>query len=101
MTGYDSLSLGAATDCSYYGVLSNPDDNTCIFGGGCDATIPNALGDVDDVQTNVVIQGDVTFAATNTYSGTTTVIAGTLQVGDGGTTGCLGSARRHRRRHAP
>ena len=77
---------------AYYGVLSNPDDNTCIFGGGvATLTIPNALGDVDDVQTNVVIQGDVTFAATNTYSGTTTVSAGTLQVGDGGTTGCLGS----------
>ena len=76
MTGYDSLSLGAATDYSYYGVLSNPDNNTCIFGGGgATLTIPNALGDVDDVQTNVVIQGDVTFAATNTYSGTTTVSA--------------------------
>ena len=68
---------------------------------GATLTIPNALGDVDDVQTNVVIQGDVTFAATNTYSGTTTVSAGT-PAGRRWRHDRMPrvEARRHRRRHA-
>jgi fibronectin-binding autotransporter adhesin len=35
--------------------------------------------------------GTLTFTGANTYSGTTTISAGTLQVGNGGATGALGS----------
>ena len=35
--------------------------------------------------------GTTTLTGTNTYSGTTTISTGTLQVGNGGTTGTLGS----------
>ena len=84
MTGYDSLSLGTAIDCSYTGTCMNPDNNTCIFGGGGGTlALPNALADVGGMATSVVIQGNVTFTAINSYSGTTTISAGTLQLGDG------------------
>lgn len=36
--------------------------------------------------------GTLTLTGTNNYSGTTTISAGTLQIGDGGTTGTLGTA---------
>ena len=35
--------------------------------------------------------GTTTLTGANTYSGTTTISAGTLQIGNGGTTGTLGS----------
>ena len=66
MTGYDSLSLGTAVDCSYTGTLLNPDNNTCIFGGGGETlALPNSLADVGGLATSVVIQGNVTFIAIN------------------------------------
>ena len=37
--------------------------------------------------------GTTTLTGANTYSGTTTISAGTLQIGNGGTTGALGTAR--------
>ena len=40
--------------------------------------------------------GTTTLTGTNTYSGTTTISAGTLQVGNGGTTGNLGHGQRRR-----
>ena len=74
MTGHDYLSLGAAANCQFTGTLSNPDNNTSIFGGGGGTlTLPNPLGDVLGDSTNVVIQGNVNFAAANTYTGTTTI----------------------------
>ena len=92
MTGYDSLSLGTAVDCSYTGTLLNPDNNTCIFGGGGGTlTLPNALADVGGMATSVAIQGNVTFIATNMYSGTTTISAGALQLGDGTTSASFGT----------
>ena len=64
----------------------------CIFGGaGGTLTIPNSLADVDGSATSCVIQGNVTFIATNMYSGTTTISAGTLQLGDGSTTASFGA----------
>ena len=64
----------------------------CIFGGGGGTlTIPNSLADVDGSATSCVIQGNVTFIATNMYSGTTTISAGTLQLGDGSTTASFGT----------
>ena len=92
MKGYDSLALGAVVDCSYTGTLSNSDNNTCIFGGGGGTlTLPNSLADVGGWPTSVVIQGNVTFTAINSYSGTTTISAGTLQLGDGSTTASFGT----------
>ena len=44
--------------------------------------------------------GTTTLTGANTYSGTTTISAGTLQVGNGGTTGTLGTRHRHQQRGA-
>ena len=64
----------------------------CIFGGaGGTLTTLTPLADVDGSVTSCVIQGNVTFIATNMYSGTTTISAGTLQLGDEATTAWFGA----------
>jgi autotransporter-associated beta strand protein len=57
------------------------DDDDGTFGG----TIRN-VGDFTKTGT-----GTLTLSGANTYTGTTTVNAGTLRIGDGGTTGTLGT----------
>ena len=42
--------------------------------------------------------GTTTLTGTNTYSGTTTISAGTLQVGNGGTSGSAGHRQRDEQR---
>lgn len=61
--------------------------------------VDNGSGPFDGVITNAVSAanivkegtGTIVFLGANTYTGTTQVAAGTLQIGDGGTTGGLGS----------
>ena len=56
----------------------------CIFGGGGGTLyapkLPGRCGRIGD---QLVIQGNVTFIATNMYSGTTTISAGRYKLGDG------------------
>ncbi len=51
-------------------------------------TVANAIGGTGSVEQNGT--GTTVLTANNTYAGTTSINAGTLQVGDGGTTGTLG-----------
>lgn len=66
--GASTLTTGDATDTTFAGVLSG-------VGGGL-----TKAG-----------TGKFTLTGTNTYSGTTTISAGTLEIGNGGTTGSLGT----------
>ena len=61
---------------------TNTDDNTlaAVIGDSGGATALSKLG-----------VGKWVLTGSNTYTGTTTISAGTLQIGDGGTTGALGS----------
>jgi autotransporter-associated beta strand protein len=57
------------------------------------ATISATIGDNGSAALSLVKAGSETLTLTgnNTYTGTTTIGAGTLQIGNGGTTGTLGS----------
>ena len=57
-------------------------------GGTFSGNITNAAGQIAFTKQGT---GTQILTGTNTYSGTTTINAGTLQIGDGGTTGTLGS----------
>ena len=59
--------------------------NTLTY-GGIVANNGSGTGALTEVDT-----GTLLLAGANTYSGTTTISAGTLQIGNGGTTGSLGS----------
>ncbi|MDE3140568.1 MAG: autotransporter domain-containing protein, partial [Pseudomonadota bacterium] len=65
------------------------DNGTLAFDLSNATTLGNALtgtGNLDQMGS-----GTLTLTGANTYSGTTTIDAGTLQVGNGGSTGSLGS----------
>jgi fibronectin-binding autotransporter adhesin len=60
------------------------------FGGAGNVTVNDAIA----TGTGTVTKdgaGTLTFAGANTYTGATTISAGTLQIGNGGTSGSLGS----------
>ena len=65
---------------------------------GKSATFSGAFSDaVTGTAGNIVVSdsgsgGVATLSGTNTYSGATTITSGTLQLGDGGTTGSIGAA---------
>lgn len=67
-------------------VLNN---GTLIFKRSDTYTITNQISGSGDVQQTG--SGTIKLTADNTYSGGTTISSGTLQVGDGGTSGSLGS----------
>ena len=70
------------------GTADVTDNASLAFDCGSDLTIPNAI----DGTGSVLQQGSGTTRLTgaNSYSGATTISAGTLQIDDGGTTGSLG-----------
>ncbi|WP_454692526.1 autotransporter domain-containing protein [Achromobacter aloeverae] len=70
-----SLAFNRSDDVTYAGVISD-DPN---YGG-----VPSAIGSVEQRGA-----GTLTFTGENTYTGGTKVLAGTLQIGDGGTTGSI------------
>ena len=75
----------------------SPSWNTTISVGVADngggGTFGGTLSDVDNGRLSVIKKGGGTqiLTGTNTYRGTTDVKVGTLQIGDGGSTGTLGS----------
>ena len=65
--------------------------NGIIFSGAISEADPTA-GTGDVLSLNKIDAGTVSLTAANTYSGTTTVTGGKLQLGDGGGTGSLNTA---------
>ena len=74
--GANTLTVNPPADCLYAGIVRDR------------GTASSARGTVNLIKTGV---HTLTLTGTNTYTGTTTVGGGTLQVGNGGTSGTLGS----------
>ena len=91
---FTGLSLGAIGTATYSGTLT-PNGTTYRLGGGGGTLIyANSLPDAAAGSTalNVVSPGTVVLASNNTYTGPTTIAAGaTLQIGNAGSTGSLGT----------
>ncbi len=84
-----SLQIGDGNTTGTLGSGSVVDNGTLIFSRSDDLTIANAISGTGSIEQAGT--GTTTFTANNTYSGTTTISAGTLQIGNGSSTGSLGS----------
>ncbi len=86
-TGTLQVGNGGATGALGAGAVT--DNAVLIFDLSAPAAVANAI-----IGTGVLTQagtGTTTLTGANTYSGTTTIGAGTLQIGNGGMTGTLGT----------
>ena len=88
--GASSVSLtGGTLDLNGLAIANN-----IVLGGGTlagnGATLSGAISEAGGAR-SLEVGSDLTLTGSNTYTGGTTVSAGTLQVGAGGTTGTLGS----------
>jgi fibronectin-binding autotransporter adhesin len=83
-TSYPSLSLGAIGASTYSGTMT-PANSTYRFGGGGGAltVVPSLSGANSVVANGGGAPGTVILTNANSYSGGTTIAAGTLQLGDG------------------
>src|SRR5205807_564449 len=87
--GLTKMSLGAVGSATYSGILTPAGNTYRLGGGGGDLTVTSALTE----PASLVINGNgspgtVTLTGANTYSGGTTITAGTLQ---GSTTSLQGN----------
>ena len=79
-TGYNSLCLGAVAGGATYSGTITPAGNTYRLGGGGPLTVTAGLSDA--AGTALLVSGNVTLTASNTYTGSTTILArGTLEFG--------------------
>ena len=84
-----TLQVGAGGTTGTLGTGNVVDNGTLTFNRSDALTVSNVIsGSGDLVKTGA---GATTLTGNNTYAGTTTIDAGTLQVGAGGTTGTLGT----------
>ncbi|UYN96890.1 MAG: autotransporter-associated beta strand repeat-containing protein [Enhydrobacter sp.] len=84
-----TLQVGAGGTSGSLGTGAVANNGTLAINRSDDLSIANAIsgtGSLEKLLSNVL-----TLTANNTYSGTTTIAAGTLAIGSGGTTGSLGS----------
>ena len=84
-----ALSLGALDSETYTGILTPNNVTYRLGGGGGTLTIASALTDANGPGTGLVVNAPATggtvilTSGNNTYTGTTLITSGTLQVGDG------------------
>ncbi len=80
--GYNTLSFGALGSVTYGGTM-NPGTNGYLFStaAGSALTLIKSLTGANNLAMNGL--GTTVLAASNTYTGTTTISAGTLQLGTG------------------
>nr|WP_240980547.1 autotransporter-associated beta strand repeat-containing protein [Ramlibacter agri] len=84
-----TLQVGAGGTTGTLGTGNVVDDATLVFNRSDDLTVANGISG-----TGALLQagsGTLTLTGANSYGGTTTISAGALHVGSGGTTGSLGT----------
>jgi fibronectin-binding autotransporter adhesin len=83
-----TLQIGAGGTTGTLGTGAVTDNSSLIVNRSNEYTIANAISGTGSI--SQIGTGTTTLTADNTYSGTTTISGGTLQVGNGGSTGTLG-----------
>ena len=94
-SGMAGVSLGATGAFTYSGTLTPSGTTYMLGGGGGVLTVSSQLTGSNSL--TVALNGTasstvILLNATNAYSGGTTISSGTLQVGNGGSSGTLGTA---------
>ena len=89
MGSYANLSLGTIYNVTYSGIFT-PSGTTCNLGGG-GGTLTFTPAMTGATSLNVSGPGAVVLTGSNIYTGPTMISAGTLQLGNGGTVGSIGS----------
>ena len=84
-----TLQVGAGGTSGTLGTGAVTNNGSLVFDRSDNVTIANAIGGTGNVAQSGT--GTTVFTGTNSYAGTTTINAGTLQVGAGGTSGTLGT----------
>ncbi len=89
-TGSGTLGILESGSATYTGAITVNNNGTLTAAAGGTATFSGALGGVGTVTKTG--DGRVILSGANTYTNTTLISAGTLQIGDGGTTGSLAAS---------
>lgn len=84
-----SLSIGNGGTSGTLGTANVVNNAALLFNRSDNVTLSNVIGGTGFLFKNG--SGTLTLSGDNSYSGTTQIFAGTLQIGDGGTSGSLGS----------
>ena len=84
-----TLQVGSGGTSGALGAGNVTNNGALIFNRSNAATVANAISGTGDVTKQGA--GVLTFTGANTYLGTTTISAGGLRIGDGGTSGSLGA----------
>src|SRR6185436_1228454 len=82
------LQIGAGGSTGTLGTGAIVDNATLAFDRSGTLLVPGAIGGTGSVQQ--LGAGTTVLTGANTYSGATSIAAGALQIGNGGTTGTLG-----------
>jgi autotransporter-associated beta strand protein len=85
-----TLQIGAGSTAGSLGSGAVANNASLVFNRSDSPTISNAIGGTGQV--TKAGAGALILTATNTYTGATTITSGTLQIGNGGTTGALSAS---------
>ncbi|MFO6446274.1 autotransporter-associated beta strand repeat-containing protein [Erythrobacter sp. NE805] len=89
IAGGNQLQIGNGGTTGTLGSGNVTNRGTLIFNRSDDITVGNAIGGTGTLQK--LGAGTLTLTGTSTYTGSTFIDAGTLRIGDGGTSGTLGT----------